>query len=147
VQPVAQLAGAFQVVAERLLHDQPPPAVALAEARRADSLRRARILAGLCRQVKEDVAAGVARLFNLLQTLAEFAIQFSVADVAGNIEEAGGKPAPHVLIEGGVFGELLDRLQHVRTEFIIGHRSARRAHHGEAGAQPAVVCQAVKGRH
>ena len=71
----------------------------------------------------------------------------SSADVARDIEEAFGEAAPDVLVELGVFGELLDGLEHLLAEGVVGERRARDADDREPGREPPVVGQPVERGH
>ena len=146
VQAVAQLARAGQVVPEGLFDHQAPPALALAEPRRAEALRRRGVLAGLRGEIEHHAAAGLAGTFDLRQARGQARVEAGVADVARHIEQPLGEAVPHVGVEGGVFGELLDGFQHASAELRVGERRSRDAHDGETRRQPAVVSQAVEGR-
>ena len=74
----------------------------------------------------------------------EALIEPGVADVAGNVEEAPREGRPHVLIELGVFAELLDGFAHLLAELVVGQRRAGDADDGESRGQAAVVGQPVE---
>ncbi len=146
VQAVAQLARAGEAIAEGLFDHQAPPTRALAEPRRAQTLRRLGVLAGLGGEIEHDAAAGLAGGFDFAQTRGEVLVEARVVDIAGDVEQPLGEGAPHVGIEGGVFGELLDGIEHLLAELIVRERRARDAHHGEPGREAAVVSEAVERR-
>ena len=147
VQMAAQFPRAGQVVPERFLHHQPAPPAALAQARRAQPQGRLRVLAGLCRKVKQRVPACVPLTFDRRQFLPEPLVQARIADVSRHVIQPAREGRPHLRIDGGVFGELLDRFQHLAAELVVAQRGARDADHREPRRKSAVVRQPVEGGH
>ena len=86
----------------------------------------------------------MAQGFDLRQLAGETLVESRVADVAGHVEEPGGEGLPHVVVEGSVFRELFDGLQHFLAEGLVAHRGAGDSYHSEAGGKPAVVRQTVE---
>ena len=62
----------------------------------------------------------------------------------GDVEEALGESLPDIGVEGGVFGELLDGIEHLLAELVVGEGRARDAHDGETGRQAPVVGQTIE---
>ncbi len=146
VQVIAQFACAGEVVSERLLHDEPSPAATLSQSRSAESLCRARVLAGLRGEIEHHVAAGMTFRLDLLESGGEILVKCRVADVSGNVVKSGGKRLPHIRIEGGVFGELFDGLFHLFAEGLVAHGCAGDSDYRKAGGEPSIVSQAVESR-
>ena len=69
-------------------------------------------MAGLSREVEEDVAAGAASLFDEGQLVGQAAVELGVADIAVDVEHALSKGVPELGVEWAVFEEPLDAVAH-----------------------------------
>jgi hypothetical protein len=145
MQLIAERAGAFEIVAEGLLNDDATPAVTLGESGGADALGGGSILAGLRGEIEQNVAAGVARLFDFVQAGGELLVRLGVVHVAGHVEEALREAGPDVVIEGGILQEFADGFAHLLAKLVVGHGGAGDADDGESGREPALIHEAIEG--
>ena len=135
VQELVQLARRREVVAERLLDDQPHPALLRAPLpdlrhRRGERLRRHG-------EVVEPVAAGAALGVELLERAADAVLALVVVELGADVAHPGRERVPHVLPER-VAGELLHRLLHGGGE--LGRASAESARRRRSRTPPAGAC-------
>jgi hypothetical protein len=131
-------------VAEGLFDDDAAPSRALAHVGRAQALRDGDVLAGLRGKIKQDVAAGVAGGFNLLEAGIQRRKNRWVVDVARHVEQALRESGPDIGVEGRVLQEFFDGREHFLAELIVAHGGARDAQDGESGIQAALVGEPVE---
>ena len=123
-----QLARRGEVVAERLLDDDAGPALALAPL--ADLAHHHRERLRRHGEVVEPVAAGPARLVELVQHLSHAVLAAVVGEVGRDVAHARSERLEHVGAER-VAGELLHRLPHRSDELARRLLAARDADDGE----------------
>src|SRR5579885_3482978 len=107
VELIAQLARARQVVPERFLDDQAPPPASLPQSRPAQSQSGGRVLTGLRGQVKQHVAASVARGFDFRKLLLKAAVQRGIFNIARQVKKPACKRLPNVFVDFRVLREAL----------------------------------------
>lgn len=147
VELIFEFAGAGLVVAEGLFDDEAAPGAVggFGETGAPEPSGGGAVVAGLRREIEQDVAGGLARLGDLVEADGEAFVGVVVTDIAGEVEEPPGEVVPERLIEGAVLEELLDRGFHLLAEVVIGHRGTRYADDGKALGEPALEGQAVEG--
>ena len=147
-QRVVELARRLEVVAERLLDDDAPPA-AVASLRQAVLLE---LLDDVAEELRRDrevegvVAGGPAGLVELLDRTAELVEGGVVGEVARDEPEALGELLPDLLAELGA-GVLLHRVVDDLGEVLVGPVATRVADQAEARRQQAAVGEVVDRRH
>src|SRR6185503_21238417 len=91
-----QLSRACQVVTERLLDNDAPPALAFRQARAAQTLGDLAVLARLRRKIKENIAGRLAVFLRFLQRRGDVLIRCGIADIARQVEQTLRKRTPQV---------------------------------------------------
>ena len=143
-----ELAGAGQVVAERLLDDDPPPGLpaGVGEAGALQLLADQRERPGRDRQVEREVAAGAALVLQGVHGVGEQVEGGRVVEGARHEPEPLGEVAPDVLAERGprvVAHRLVDDL----AEVLVGPVTTGEPDQREARRQQAAVGEVVDRRH
>ena len=133
-----------EVVAERLLDDEPRPAAVVATlAERLDDGGKGRRRHG---EVEDAVAAELLLLVELLDEVVELVLAARVREVGGDPVELRGKLVPGVLPER-VARVLLDGVPHVLPERVVVAVGARDADDREARRQQPANRQRVERGH
>ena len=139
---------AFQIAAERFLHDDArPAAVDAGEAGGAEARDDIVVETGRCRAVEEPVARAAPRGLDLLEALLQPGVQLRRVRVAGDIEEAARKAIPHVLRGDLESREARDALAHASAEGLVRHLAASRPDDGERLGQRPRRVEAPQRRH
>ena len=125
-------AGAVDVVAERLLHDDARPAVAvLGEAGVAQVLDDVVVEAGRRGAVEEPVGGSAATVLDVGQRRLQPRVEREVLGITGRVVERPGKALPHVLGRRLDASVIADGLAHPSPEFVVAHLRAGDGHDGE----------------
>ena len=141
VQQLVELARRREVVAERLLDDQPHPA--LLRPPLADLGHRGRERLRRHGEVVEAVAAGAALGVELLEHLPDAILALLVVELGADVAHPRGEPVPDVLPER-IARELLHRLLHRGGELLRRLRRARDADDRELLRQQLAVGERVE---
>ena len=138
----------FEVVPERLLDDDAPPAavVGAGQAAALELLADRREEGRRDGQVERLVAAGAPLGLEGVHRLGQQVEGRRVVEDAGHEAEALGEGAPHVLAERRA-GVLLDGLVDDLAEVLVGPVAPREADEREARRQQTPVGEVVDGRH
>ena len=97
-------------------------------------------------EVKDDVVAGISRVGDFVELLAELGVIGGVLDVARQVEDPLGEGFPDFLVEFAVFGKFPYRGLHLFAVGLVAHLGAGVANDGKAGGKPSVQRQAVERR-
>ena len=120
---------------ERLFDDDAPPAAPVLQLGVADAVNRRFVVAGLRREIEQDVAFGVPRLLHFFEPRRELRVCIGIVQIAGEVEQVLAEVGPQALVERRVFEELLKRFPHLFAERFVGHPGSRVADDGEARRQ------------
>ena len=117
-----QRARCRQIVTERLLDDDAPPAAPVLQLCVADALNRRFIVARLRREIEQDIVFRVARLLHFFEPRGELRVCVRIVKIACEIEKVLAKVVPKALVERRVFEELMQRFLHLFAKLFVGHR-------------------------
>ena len=140
---LVQVAGALEVVAERLLDDQTRPAPGPAPLPHLDDDRLDRVRGD--GEVVDAVAARPARLVELVEALDDDLLAPFVGEVSSDVADPLREPLPDVRLQG-VAAVLDHRLAHALAELLRGHLGARHADDGELLRQQVADCEGKERR-
>ena len=144
----------LEVVAERLLDDHARPAPlgadgAIALARRepgvVEMAHDLRVEARRNGQVEEAVAGGAAVPVDAIEALRELGVGGRVVEVAALVLDRGGDRLPDLRLDRAVATVLVDPVQQVVAELVVGPFASREAHAGELRRQEPVEEAVVEG--
>src|ERR1700728_4178205 len=116
---VVQLASAREIMAEGFFNDDAPPTVAAVQTVLAQGENRFSIIAGLRREIEQNVAGSLMTLFQLVQLVADVVVRGGIVEIAGNVEERLRKGRPNIFVEGSVFEKLGNRVFHSFAELVV----------------------------
>ena len=145
---VVQLAGAGEVVSERLLdhHPAPPARLLLCQAVGAKLVHHRLEQSGRDGQIERVVSTGTPRLVQVGDRVGEIGERFVVADLAGYEANAFGELLPDLLAEGCARVLPHGVVDHL-GEVVVMPSTACVSDQGETGRQQPPVRQVVDRRH
>ena len=107
VDLLIQLPRARQIVAERLFHNNAPPAVSLVHRVPAQSVNHGRVITGLSRKIVQNVAVGLVVVLDFGKLRLDLLIAIRVLQIAGDIVERLFERTPDRFVKRRIFDELL----------------------------------------
>jgi hypothetical protein len=137
-----EFAGGAVVVAEGFFDDEAAP-TAVGAGEGGEAAGDGGVLAGLRREIEENIAAGLALLGDFGEAGGEGGVVVGGGEVAGDAEEAAGEFVPDGFVEVGVFEVFADGGFHFAEGF-VGEGGAGGADDGEALGQAPFDGEAVE---